>query len=137
MKRLYSFIIVSILISTVSCNKEVSSTSSDVMTNMIANKTWYLDYSITGNITQNFVGQSTYFITYLKDGTTKDSDGIIGTYTINNNNGKYEIQVTAKTVNGNTTNYNHVIESVGNVKMVQSFIATGQTVKTTLYFTSK
>jgi len=138
MKNKITILIDSIFVtSMIACNKEVATTSTDVMQNMISNKTWYLDYSITGNSVQNFVGQSTYFISFLKDGTTKDSDGLIGTYAINKNNGVYTLVVNAKTLNGNTLNYTHTLESVGDVKMVQSFVASGQSNKTTLYFTNK
>lgn len=138
MKNIFTIFLAFILITTaVACNKETATTSSDVMQNMIANKTWYLDYSITGTTIQNFVGQSTYYISFLKNGTTKDSDGLNGTYSISNNNGVYTLVVNAKTLNGNTLNYSHTLESVGDVKMVQSFIASGQSNKTTLYFTNK
>jgi hypothetical protein len=108
-----------------------------VIDKMMVNKTWYLDYSITGNNTQSFLGQSTYSITYFKDGTTKDSDGLTGTYKIIENNGNYQIQVVATSLKGNALNYTHTIESVGEVNMIQSFILTGQASKTSLYFTSK
>jgi hypothetical protein len=142
MKRLSSilsttFIALTFLLVIPACNKETSFTTYDVINNMIVNKTWYLDYAITGTATQNFVGQSTYFITFLKDGTTKDSDGLTGVYSIINNNGSYSLKVNAKTMNGNSLSYTHALESVGDVKMVQSYTATGKTVKTVLYFTSK
>jgi hypothetical protein len=138
MKKIITIVLASVFVtSIVSCNKEVATTSTDVMQKMISSKTWYLDYSITGSSIQNFVGQSTYYITFSKNGTTKDSDGLEGTYTISNNNGQFLLVVKSKTLNGNTLNYSHVLESVGDVKMVQSYIASGQTNKTTLYFTSK
>jgi hypothetical protein len=138
MKKIITIVLASVFItSIVSCNKEVATTSTEVMQKMISSKTWYLDYSITGSIIQNFVGQSTYYITFSKNGTTKDSDGLEGTYAISNNNGQFLLVVKSKTLNGNTLNYSHVLESVGDVKMVQSYIASGQTNKTTLYFTSK
>lgn len=120
-----------------SCNKELASTKSDLIQSKLVNKTWYLDHSITGTITKSFVGQTTYFITFLSDGTTNDSDGLAGNFSIVNNNGKYELSVKTKTINGNNFNYTHLIESVGDEKMIQSFTADGQTVKTSLYFTSK
>lgn len=138
MKKIITIVLASVFItSIVSCNKEVATTSTEVMQKMISSKTWYLDYSITGSSIQNFVGQSTYYITFSKNGTTKDSDGLEGTYAISNDNGQFLLVVKSKTLNGNTLNYSHVLESVGDVKMVQSYIASGQTNKTTLYFTSK
>ena len=138
MKKLY--ILLLLLPTTLcytSCNKEVHSTKINLIQSKIIDKIWYLDYSITGSVTRTFVGQSTYFITFLKDGSTKDSDGITGNFSIVNNNDKFELLVNGKTNNGNNFNYTHLIESVGDVKMIQSYMASGQTVKTTLYFTSK
>jgi archaellum component FlaG (FlaF/FlaG flagellin family) len=124
-------------LSIVSCNKEVTNTKADLIQSKLVNKTWYLDYAITGSVTKTFVGQSTYFITFLNDGSTSDSDGLTGTYSIVNNKGKYELSVKTKTINGNNFNYTHLIESVGDEKMINSYIADGQSVKTILYFTSK
>jgi hypothetical protein len=138
MKKIYILsIIAAFSLSIVSCNKEVASTKADLIQARLVNKTWFLDYSITGSVTKSFVGQSTYFITFLNDGSTSDSDGLTGTYTIVNNKDKYELSVKTKTINGNNFNYTHLIESVGDEKMIHSYTADGQSVKTTLYFTSK
>ena len=139
MKKNYSGLLILILfVFTSACNKDLNKVTSTVIDQMIVNKTWHLDYSITGNNTQSFLGQSTYSITYYKDGTIKDSDGLSGTYTIsNNNNGQFQIQVNGTSVNGNALNYTHIIESVSDITMVQSFILSGQSTKTSLYFTSK
>ena len=139
MKKNYSGLLILILfVFTSACNKDLSKITTTVIDKMMVNKTWYLDYSITGNNTQSFLGQSTYSITYYKDGTIKDSDGLSGTYTIsNNNNGQFQIQVNGTSVNGNALNYTHIIESVSDITMVQSFILSGQSTKTSLYFTSK
>ena len=138
MKKIFILpIIAAFALSIISCNKEVSNTKADLIQSKLVNKTWYLDYSITGSITKTFLGQSTYYITFLNDGSTKDSDGLNGTFSIVNNNGKYELSVKTKTINGNNFNYTHLIESVGDEKMINSYIADGQSVKTILYFTSK
>jgi hypothetical protein len=138
MKKLYILLLIStIALSLSSCNKEVSNTKSDLIQARLVNKTWYLDYSITGSVTKTFVGQSTYFITFLSDGSTKDSDGLTGNFSIVNNNGKFDLFVNTKTINGNNFSYTHLIESVGDVKMIQSYTALGQSAKTSLYFTSK
>jgi hypothetical protein len=138
MKKIFILsIIAAFILSIVSCNKEVANTKIDLIQSKLVNKTWYLDHSITGTITKSFVGQTTYFITFLSDGTTNDSDGLAGNFSIVNYNGKYELSVKTKTINGNNFNYTHLIESVGDEKMIQSFTADGQTVKTSLYFTSK
>jgi len=138
MKKLFTVSIIAVFtLSIVSCNKEVTNTKADLIQSKLVNKTWYLDYSITGSITKTFLGQSTYYITFLSDGSTKDSDGLTGTFSIVNNNGKYDLSVKTKTINGNVFNYTHLIESVGDEKMINSYIADGQSVKTILYFTSK
>jgi hypothetical protein len=139
MKNKYSIIFLLMLsLFTSACKKDLNQVTSTVIDQMIINKTWHLDYSIIGTNTQSFVGQASYSITYFKDGTTKDSDGLSGTYTIsNNNNGQYQIQVKGTSVNGNALNYTHIIESVSDITMVQSFILTGQSAKTSLYFSSK
>ena len=134
MKPLYTLLI-SILI-LIACNKETANTQTDVMNSMIVNKNWYLDYIITGSNTKNYVGQSTYFVTYLKDGTTRDSDGLNGTYTVELINNHSQIHVQVKTSNGNTLEVVYNIISVGSTKMVLSKqVVTGTT--TELYFTSK
>ena len=138
MKKLFIVsTIAAFTLSIISCNKEVASTKADLIQSRLVNKTWYLDYSISGSVTKTFVGQSTYFITFLNDGSTTDSDGLTGTFSIVNNNGKYELSVKTKTINGNNFNYTHLIESVGDEKMINSYTAAGQSVKTILYFTSK
>ena len=93
MKTLYTLFIVVISFTLVACNKETATTQTDVMNTMLTNKNWYLDYSITGTATKSYVGQSTYFVTYLKDGTTKDSDGLTGTYTVEVINNQSQIHV--------------------------------------------
>jgi hypothetical protein len=138
MKKIFILsLIAAFTFSIVSCNKELPNTKSDLIQSKLVNKTWYLGYSITGSVTKTFVGQSTYFITFLNDGSTSDSDGLTGTFSIVNNNGKYELSVKTKTINGNNFNYTHLIESVGEEKMILSYTADGQTAKTILYFTSK
>jgi hypothetical protein len=137
MKRIFILFTISFIVIFSSCNKELETTKTDLIQNMIVNKIWYLDYSIEGNIKQTFVGQSTYFVTYLKNGTTKDSDGLNGTFSIVQNNGKFTLITKTKTPNGNNLSFGNVIESVGEVKMIQSYIPFGKTIKTTLYFTSK
>lgn len=138
MKKNYNIILFSILFVFASaCNKDLIKITNTVIDKMMVNKTWHLDYSIIGTNTQSFVGQTSYSITYFKDGTTKDSDGLTGVYKISEKNGIYQIQVVATSLNGNALNYTHTIESVGESHMVQSFTLAGQESKTSLYFTSK
>jgi len=112
------------------------------MNNLLTNKNWYLDYSITEAMTsttpvvfKSYVGQSTYFITYFKNGDTKDSDGITGTYTVELINGESQIHMQLKTSNGNPFEVIYNIISVGESNMVLSKVTTGPATK--LYFTTK
>ena len=137
MKNFYTlFIVITILTGLESCNKETSTTQTIVMNSMLTNKNWYLDYSITGTSAKSYVGQSTYFVTYLKDGTTKDSDGLWGTYTVEIVNSQSQIHVQLKTSNGNTLEVVYNIISVGDTKLVLSK-ATIVGAPTQLYFTNK
>jgi hypothetical protein len=120
----------------VSCNKETPTTQTDVMNTLLTNKNWYLDYSITGTSTKSYVGQSTYFVTYLKDGTTKDSDGLTGTYSVEVIGNQSQIHVQLKTASGNPLEVIYNIISVGETKLVLSKVVTTGTASQ-LYFTNK
>jgi hypothetical protein len=120
----------------VSCNKETPTTQTDVMNSMLTNKNWYLDYSITGTSTKSYVGQSTYFVTYLKDGSTKDSDGLTGTYSVEVIGNQSQIHVQLKTASGNPLEVIYNIISVGETKLVLSKVVTTGAA-TQLYFTNK
>jgi len=120
----------------VACNKETATTQTDVMNSMLTNKNWFLDYSITGTSTKSYVGQSTYFVTYLKDGTTKDSDGLTGTYSVEVIGNQSQIHVQVKTSNGIPLEVIYNIISVGDTKLVLSKVVTTGTA-TQLYFTNK
>jgi len=136
MKQLYTLLIAAFTLTLFACNKETSSTQTNVMNSMLTNKTWYLDYSITSGTTKSYVGQSTYFVTYLKDGSIKDSDGLTGSYTVELIAGKSQIHVQVKTANGNPLEVIYDIISVGESKMVLSKQVTSGT-PTQLYFTNK
>jgi hypothetical protein len=140
MKNLYSALIAAFSFTfftgLVACNKETATTQTDVMNSMLTNKNWYLDYSITGSSTKSYVGQSTYFVTYLKDGTTKDSDGLTGTYSVEVIGNQSQIHVQLKTASGNPLEVIYNILSVGETKLILSkVVATGTA--TQLYFTNK
>ena len=137
MKILYTLLIAAITLTTVACNKETATTQTEVMNTMLTNKNWYLDYSITGTSTKSYVGQATYFVTYLKDGTTKDSDGLTGTYTVEIVNNQSQIHVQVKTANGNPLEYIYNIVTVGDTKLVLEKTNTGQSIPTQLYFNAK
>ena len=136
MKILYTILLTVIIFTMNACNKETPTTQTDVMNSMLTNKNWYLDYSITGTSTKSYVGQSTYFVTYLKDGTTKDSDGLTGTYTVEVVGNQSQLHVQLKTANGNPLEVIYNIISVGETKLVLSKVVTTGTA-TQLYFTNK
>jgi hypothetical protein len=136
MKTLYTLLIIAITFTLVACNKETATTQTDVMNSLLTNKNWYLDYSITGVSTKSYVGQSTYFVTYLNDGTTKDSDGLTGTYTVEIINNQSQIHVQLKTANGNPLEVIYNILSVGETKLVLSKVVSSGT-STQLFFTNK
>jgi hypothetical protein len=136
MKILYTILLAVIIFTMNACNKETAATQTDVMNTMLTNKNWYLDYSITGTSTKSYVGQSTYFVSYLKDGTTKDSDGLTGTYSVEVVGNQSQIHVQLKTSNGNPLEVIYNIISVGETKLVLSKVVTNGT-PTQLYFTNK
>jgi hypothetical protein len=143
MKYIYTLLLAAISLSLFSCNKETATTQKEVMQNMLVNKNWFLDYSITESassttpaIVKSYVGQATYFVTYLKDGTTKDSDGLTGTYTVEIINNQSQIHVLLITINGNPFEVIYNIISVGDTKLVLSkVISSGK--PTQLFFTNK
>ena len=136
MKILYTILLAVIIFTMNACNKETATTQTDVMNSMLTNKNWYLDYSITGTSTKSYVGQSTYFVTYLKDGSTKDSDGLTGTYSVEVIGNQSQIHVQVKTANGNSLEVIYNIISLGGSNLVLSKVVTTGT-PTQLYFTSK
>ena len=136
MKILYTILLAVIIFTMNACNKETPTTQTDVMNSMLTNKNWYLDYSITGTSTKSYVGQSTYFVTYLKDGTTKDSDGLTGTYSVEVIGNQSQIHVQLKTASGNPLEVIYNILSVGETKLILSKVVTTGT-PTQLYFTNK
>jgi len=142
MKLLYTLLIAISTFTLFSCNKETANTQTNVMNSLLTNKNWYLDYSITEAMTsttpvvlKSYVGQSTYFVTYLKNGETKDSDGLSGTYTIEVINDQSQIHVQVKTSNGNALEVIYNIISVGTSNLVLSKAVSGPITK--LYFNTK
>lgn len=142
MKKLYILFVTAICIIGFSCNKETANTQKDVMQRLLVNKNWFLDYSITAStnstnpLIKSYVGQATYFVTYLKDGTTKDSDGLTGKYTIEIINNQSQIHVQLITINGNPFEVIYDIISVGDTKLVLSKVVSSGT-PTQLFFTNK
>ena len=133
MKKIFQILALVLVLALGSCSKDTSSSDTILSEQMLQDKTWFLDYSITttgsSSVTKTYVGQSTYFINFLKNRSTKDSDGLNGTYQVKNVGGKLQIQVSAKTVGLATVEYTYVLESVGAKDLVVSFVSNSQTTK--------
>jgi hypothetical protein len=115
-----------------SCKKDENTINAEIAYSMLSDKTWFLDYKQTGTESKNYVGQSTYFINFLNDRTTKDSDGTKGSFSILSSNGQLQISINATTINGNPLIYTYQIESIGANNLILSFVVNGQTTK--MYF---
>ena len=138
--KFYIFIAVVLFTAIIpACSKEVDVAKLELSNKMLSDKTWYLDYlqTITGSTikTKTYIGQTTYFINFLSDNTTLDSDGIAGTYTVVNSNGQLNIMVKAKTAGGNVVEYDYKVESIGAKVLVLSYVADNTTSK--FYYSSK
>ena len=118
-----------------SCSKDTTLAETNLAQKMIQDKAWFLDYSQTGTITKTYVGQATYYINFLKNLTTQDSDGLNGSYSVEKVSGQLQIHVQATTSNGNPIEYIYDIVSVGSENLILSYTITGKT--TQLYYTSK
>ena len=119
----------------VSCSKDTTLVETNLAQKMIQDKAWFLDYSQTGTLTKTYVGQATYYINFLKNLTTQDSDGLNGSYSVEKVSGQLQIHVQATTSNGNPIEYIYDIVSVGSENLILSYTITGKT--TQLYYTSK
>lgn len=138
MKKIYLPISLAFLFSTIlySCTKSTAGAEIALTQKMLQDKTWFLDYSITKydtiSKTKTYVGQSTYFINFLKNGTTSDSDGLKGGYTIEKIDNVLQIHVQAITTGANSVEYIYNIESVGDKHLVLYYSFNNQTTK--LYY---
>jgi hypothetical protein len=119
-----------------SCSKDTSGQEINLSYQLLSDKTWYLDYSITGTSKKTYLGQSTYFINFLKNNTTTDSDGLEGTYTVEKSGNILQIHVQAKTSSTNTVEYIYNIESIGTGNLILYYTLNGTTVPTKLYFST-
>jgi len=140
MKVLYIASIVSLLTLSsiiVGCKKETATSKTDLTSEMLSDKIWYLNFVQQGSVTNTYLSSNTYYIKFLSNKTTEDSDGLVGTYSISETGGKLQINVNAKTTNSNNITYTHAIETIGDKKLVLSYTPTGQTNKITLSYSSK
>ena len=132
MKKLFIFLGASILLLS-ACKKDTTASEISLAYKMISDKIWYLDYNKTITATKTsiktYVGQSTYFIKFLNNLTTVDSDGITGTYSLRKVNGKLQIYVVARTAGTNTLEYVYEIETLGANNMILYYSVGGVTTK--------
>lgn len=137
MKKNLLYLLIGLFIITgiTSCTKDTNLAETSLTQKMIEDKAWFLDYSQTGNLTKTYVGQPTYYINFLKNGTTQDSDGLNGTYSVEKVNSQLQINVQAKTSNSNPIEYIYDIVSVGAENLILSYTLNGKT--TQLFYTSK
>lgn len=118
-----------------SCNKDITNDEITLTYQYLADKTWYLDYSQADSLTKTYIGQSTYFINFIKDKQTIDSDGFTGTYSVKKVNNQLQIHVQAVTKQLNPIEYIYNIESIGAKHLVLSYKIGGT--KTTLFYSLK
>lgn len=101
------------------CNKDMGSI--DRTQAMLANKTWFLSHTINESSTKSFIGKNTYFIQFSNTGTTIDSDGILGNYTIKEHNNHLSIFIDALTQNGSPAKYSYLIEQISSDQLIISY----------------
>ena len=122
----------------VACNKATQLTEKDIAFKKISDKTWYLAYAevINGSnpSIKSYIGQPTYFINYLKNYATLDSDGINGVYNFEYLNQQLLLKVVAKTPNGYSSNYQYEVISIGDNNLILSYKQNNNLTK--LYFTT-
>lgn len=132
-KKLIYILFTSVILNIGGCSKDTSVSEITLTQRLLSNKTWYLDYvqtiKATGTSTKNYLGQSTYFINFLKDLTTQDADGLNGTYSVEKINGQLQIHVQAKTGSANSVKYIYNIETIGERNLVLYYTISDQTTK--------
>lgn len=125
MKNLFISTLLLVLLN--SCHKEIS--ASEYAKSLLIGKTWFLDYTIQNNQTKSFIGKSTYFIQFTNNDQTTDSDGIVGSFQIEENNKQLSLLINAKTQNGSSANYTYLIEQIGSDNLMVSYMLGDNTIK--------
>ena len=139
MKNILVFLCISVCLFT-SCKKDTAGAEINLAYQMVSDKIWYLNYtqniSNTTTSTKTYVGQATYFIKFLSNATTVDSDGIAGNYSIEKINGILQLHVNAFTAGATKIEYIYNIETVGEDNMILYYVKSGNTFKS-FYNTSR
>ncbi len=122
-----------------SCSKDTAGSKVELSYQFLQDKTWYLDYSqtiVNTTVTnRSYVGQATYFITFLSNKSMTDSYGLSGNYTIANAAGQLNMLINGKTTGGNTVNYNYIVETIGSSNLVLTYTNAGTLYK--MYYSAK
>jgi hypothetical protein len=139
-KYLYAVVLAIFIVTGItSCSKDTAGPQVELSYKMLSDKTWFLDYvqTINGTTikTQSYLGQASYFINFLNDNTTLDSDGIVGTYSVEVVNGKIFVKIIAKTKGGSPVSYDYTVESMGAKVLIMSFENSGT--KNKYYYSAK
>lgn len=131
-----SAILILIGISTFSsCKKDTDSATIELTQKMIQDKTWFLTYRVTNGTVKSYLGEPSYFINFLKNKTTKDSDGLEGTYMIKKENNQLQIALQVKLPNQTSFDYQYDIDLIGESNLVFSYTPINTTDRIKLYFT--
>jgi hypothetical protein len=132
MKNILFFLCIKVCLFT-SCKKDTAGAEINLAYQMVSDKIWYLNYtqniSNTATSTKTYVGQATYFIKFLSNYTTVDSDGIAGNYSIEKTNGILQVHVNAFTAGATKIEYIYNIETVGQDNMILYYVKSGNTIK--------
>ena len=117
-----------IIVSSTSCVKVIDNADEILSKNLLQEKQWFLEYKQIGATSKIYVGQSSYFINFLKDNTSNDSDGIKGTYSTSyGTDNKLRINFTVSTRSNIISSFQYVVEAIGANEMIFSFVQNGAT----------
>lgn len=127
-KLLYFLGLFLIIVSSTSCVKVIDNADEILSKNLLQEKQWFLEYKQIGATSKIYVGQSSYFINFLKDNTSNDSDGIKGTYSTSyGTDNKLRINFTVSTKSNIISSFQYVVEAIGANEMIFSFVQNGAT----------
>lgn len=117
------------------CKKGTQITETSISKQLIVDKVWALDYSVSAGKIKNYIGQTTYEVIFFNNDSTRDSDGLIGTFRFQKNDTILQLIVKAVTLKQNTVNYLYKVETIGEKKLILSYDTSGIIIKH--YYSSK
>ena len=118
-----------------SCKKDTDTATIELTQRMIQDKTWFLTYKVTNGTVKSYLGEPSYFINFLKNKSTKDSDGLEGTYLIKKENKQLKVVLQIKLSNQTSFDYQYDIDLIGESNLVFSYTPINTTDRIKLYFT--